>query len=151
MKVSSPYLLTHLRNKPSKSVMVGSARAGPGWAGPVHHGNGFYTWKQTFFVPRTMCLKSILSEICVASSYHMWPHKEALDCERHFASITVASNKPNYKYLILKYWVKTFPTKFDMFSTIINFKVILLCRNTVVKSLFLIEVFHESLTKNKHS
>ena len=34
-----------------------------------------------FFVLWTMCLKSLLSEICVAVIPHMWPQQEALVCE----------------------------------------------------------------------
>ena len=52
---------TFYRNNPSNSVMLGSGRAGPGRARPVHHGNGFYTWKKIFCVLWTMCLKSILA------------------------------------------------------------------------------------------
>ena len=87
MKVSSSYLLTDVRNKPSKSVMVGSGRPGRFITdmGSIHG-------KKLFFVLWTMSLKSILSEICVVASYHMWSQKEALNCERCFASVSVARN-----------------------------------------------------------
>ena len=49
--------------------------------------------KTNFFDLWTMCLKSILSETCVVASYHMWPQKEALDCERHWAKRSVTRNK----------------------------------------------------------
>ena len=88
------------KNIKKRHGRVGSGRADPGRTGPVLHEHRFYIWKQSFFVLWTISLKSILSEICVVASYHMWLQKEALDCERRSASLNVARNNTIYLFII---------------------------------------------------
>ena len=71
----------------------------PGRAGPVPHGFMFYVWK-LFFILWTLCLESILSEICVALSFHMWPQKEALHCELARNDIWIFTRTFIYNHLI---------------------------------------------------
>ena len=82
MKVSSSCLLTHLRNRPSESVIVGSGRVGLGRVGSGRVGSGRVELgqfirdigsnvKTNFFFLWTICLSSMLSEICTVVICHM--------------------------------------------------------------------------------
>ena len=72
-----------------------------GRARPFRRRYKLYIWKQCFSVVWTMCLKSILSEICVVANYPMWPQKEALNFK--LASLSSASLVMNKLKLI---WTK---------------------------------------------
>ena len=112
VEISGSFLITYLRNEPSKSVLApgriglgqaGSVRvvSGDGLdrAGLVSHGFRLCGQKKTIYVPYLMPRKSTFSRYRIAGKTCIWLWYEALDYK--LASLRVACNDPHVKYSTL--------------------------------------------------